>query len=466
MRGLLFILFVLPSWVNGQGILSFKEYKQVVWDNHPLVKQADIAVRRGESNALRARGAFDPKIEATIANKKYNDKNYYNLQGAQLKIPTPFALEFKGTYDLNNGTYLDPSLNTSDQGLIAFGASLPLLQGLVFDERRAAKKLASAFSSYSSAEQQFIINDLLLNAYKMYWDWWANVEKEKLSKEIFDFTQQRFNNMRDRAKLGLVADFDTLESAIQKGVRQQLWMEAQTNEIKSRYVLSTMLWTGDSLQQPLYIDPMTKPEVAILTSIISPRFENEFLSLLDSIPYTHPQLQIYQAKLEMLETEIKWKKEKIKPKLNIHYNALTEPLGNGEFQNISTQNYKWGIDFAFPLLVREARGDMQMSTLKRDELQFEIQQKTQELKNKAWTAFQTKSLVIEQINTAFANAQGYYALLLGERIKFTQGESSLFLLNQREIQYAESQSKWIDLQLKMINLHYEMIYALGRLSDL
>jgi len=62
--------------------------------------------------------------------------------------------------------------------------------------------------------------------------------------------------------------------------------------------------------------------------------------------------------------------------------------------------------------------------------------------------------------------EGYFALLEGERIKFMNGESSLFMVNQREIQYAEARIKQIDLQQKKIKNYLELLFHLGIIQRL
>ena len=158
-------------------------------------------------------------------------------------------MEFKGGYDLNNGSYLDPSQTTSDQGLMTLGMSLPLLQGLVMDERRAARRMADGFMEYSTQEREVLTNELLLTAYDLYWQWWSNYEKTRMANEILQFSQERLENIKLRALLGQSAAFDTIEAGIQVGLRTQQFQEFELQELKSRVLLSHMLWQDDSPNQ-------------------------------------------------------------------------------------------------------------------------------------------------------------------------------------------------------------------------
>ncbi|MEN9639482.1 MAG: hypothetical protein RLZZ262_1350 [Bacteroidota bacterium] len=462
-----FLIALTPLFVQGQDTLRFSEYKNAVFNFHPLIQQAGLAINRGEANLLSAKGGFDPKLEANSSSKYYKGKNYYNLSGAQLKYPTPFAVELKGAYDLNNGAYLDPSQTTSDQGLMTIGLSLPLLQGLITDERRATRKIADGFMDYSIQERNLLTNQVLLVAYDLYWQWWSNYEKTQMAREILAYSKDRFDNVKIRTILGQSAAFDTIEAGIQVGLRTQQLQELELQELKSRLMLSTMLWQDDSLSQSaVYIADGAKPDSINFFYEFQSWINDNFLKTLDSLQMTHPELMQYEAKLKMTDAELQWKREKVKPKLNLEYNLLAEPIGTSENTNFTTENYKWGLDFSFPLLARSARGELRMSQIKREEIRLSLQQKSQEIKNKAITSYRSLFSLNEQLKTAKQNVAGYYTLLDGERIRFNNGESSLFLLNQREIQYVEARIKYIDLQQKLIKNYLELAFNLARIQSL
>jgi outer membrane protein TolC len=465
---LLFILCCLaPLCLQAQDTLQFSEFRTAVLRFHPMLKKASLAAERGQANLLRAKGYFDPKLEANSASKFYKGKNYYSLQGAQIKYPTPFAMELKGGFDLNDGTYLDPSLTTSNQGLVSLGVSMPLLQGLVMDERRAMRKVANAFVEYSELEQAVLTNELLLIAYDSYWQWWSSFEKKRMSEEILQFSLERMSNVRTRALLGQAAVFDTVEARIQVGLRTQQFQEFGLLELKSRYFLSTMLWQGDSLTDAgVYVNDGTLPANPREFDEIDGWLDENFLKQLDTLQWTNPELQQYDANLKMTSAELRWKREKIKPKLNLQYHFLNEPIGSSNESGFSTENYKWGMEFSFPLLAREARGDMRTTQIKLEEIGLSYQQKTQETKNKALTAYRSLFALQDQLDITAQNVDGYFALLEGERIKFMNGESSLFMVNQREIQYAEARIKQIDLQQKKIKNYLELLFHMGIIQRL
>ena len=72
-------------------ILRFEEYMGYVKKHHPMVKQAELQLSEGEATLLRARGGFDPKIEADLDRKKFKGTEYYNELNATFAVGRNYA---------------------------------------------------------------------------------------------------------------------------------------------------------------------------------------------------------------------------------------------------------------------------------------------------------------------------------------------------------------------------------------
>lgn len=442
---------------------TFDTYKNLVRNNHPLILQANLNLLKGESQVRKAKGGFDPRIQASFDNKEYQGKEYYSLSEATIKIPTPFAVELKGGFELNDGVYLNQQDQTPDDGLYTAGLSLPLLQGLVMDERRTALRQSRAFQLYSNSERYVMTNELLLKAYNGYWEWWAAQRKVFVAEGLADIAKTRLEAVKQRAFAGQAPLIDTLEAHIQWQMRKQNTVEARILETKNRLLLSAFVWSNSDQQTESV--SMQLPSAARSSDpgmINSPYefVEVNFLAILDTISDSNPYLRQFDAKLDGLYADEKWKREKLKPRLNANYNLLSGSTGSVE-DGFGTTNYKWGFDFYFPVLLRESRGDLELTRIKIAETKLEFNYKKQEFKNKALAVYQNIPLLQDQLQIASDNRNNYERLLDAERIKFFNGESTLFLVNQREIQYADAQTKVIDLQLKLEQTKNELLFLVG-----
>lgn len=462
------IAFFIALWWAGTciaqptvpaGEFSFEEFKQAVLNNHPMARQAKLQSGKGEAQLRKVKGNFDPKLEGSFIAKQYSGKEYFNLTNASVKLPTPFAAEIKSGFDMNSGFYLNPEDLTPQNGLWTAGISVPLLQGLVIDERRAQLRMARAYVDYTAAERDIMMNELLFRAFNSYWEWWAAVEKLKVAQEMENVTRDRFQATKSRALSGQAALIDTVEAFMILQNRMQQVQEAKMNETKARWTLSSFIWLSENAEEATVLSENNIPSQPM--RMLGPQFLQT-----DSIQVSNPVLRQYQYKLAALSVEEKWKREKLKPKFNVNYNLLsqsTQGKGGEEQSMFSTNNYKWGMDFSFPILIRESRGDLALQRIKIQETQLEFAQKAQDTFNKASAANTNLQLMRQQLVLANQNVSNLDRLLSAERNRFFEGESSLFLVNQREIQYIDGRNKVIDLNLKIEVTTNELGYLTGNL---
>jgi outer membrane protein TolC len=462
---LLLTAFLWVSVCFGQqnipsGEFSFDEFRQTVLNNHPLARQAKLQEGKGEAQLRKVKGNFDPKLEGAFVAKQYGGKEYFNLTNATLMLPTPFAAELKSGFDMNSGFYLNPEDLTPKDGLWTAGISMPLLQGLVIDERRAQLRMAKAYVSYTQAERDILINELLLRAFNSYWEWWAAVEKLEVAQEMETVTRDRFQATKSRAIAGQAALIDTVEAFMILQTRMQQVQEAKMNETKARWGLSSFVWKNDNAEEASILSENNTPSQPMRMLGV------QFLQS-DSLQLSNPALRQYQFKLAALSVEEKWKREKLKPKFNLNYNLLsqsTQGKGGEDQSMFSTNNYKWGMDFSFPILIRESRGDLALQRIKIQETQLEFIQKAQDTYNKASAANTNLQLMRQQLILANQNVSNLDRLLNAEKQRFFEGESSLFLVNQRELQYIDGRNKVVDLNLKIEITTNELGYLTGKLQ--
>ena len=121
-------------------VFSYDEYLGFVRKFHPLVKIANLEISQAQANLLQARGAFDPKIEADFNSKDFKGNSYYSVFNGSFKIPTWYGIELKAAFENNQGLYLNPEQTLPNTGLTSVGITIPVLQGLVINQRMADLK--------------------------------------------------------------------------------------------------------------------------------------------------------------------------------------------------------------------------------------------------------------------------------------------------------------------------------------
>lgn len=439
--------------------LTQDDFLKMVRTFHPIAKQADLILKNANANKQAANGGFDPKLFYDTRNKFYDNTNYYNSSVGGLVIPTWYGVDFKLGYENNNGAFLNPENKLPSQGLLYSQISLPILQGLIIDERRATLKKAILFEKMSEFEKSNLLNELMYNAGKTYWNWQIAYSNFQVFKSSITIAQERFNAVKKTAELGDRPFIDTVEANIQLQERFLSYQQSQLEYQTQSLLLSNYLWMEKNI--PLELSEKTIPESKSSANTTNYDVANNDESIFENQIKNHPVLKIYQYKLQQLEIEKKVKQDKLKPSLNLNYNPLFNP-NNINFA--PPLNNKWGLSFAFPLFLRKERGELKMAKIKIQNTQYENNNKQTEIVNKTKSIYIEFKSLIKQFDLYESTVKNYEKLWLAEKTMFDSGESSLFIINSREMSYINSQLKLNELYIKKKKAALELNYSLGILN--
>ncbi len=461
MQKLFILLFVICSnqicvaQNDSEKILSVQDFIEKVKQHHPLAKVANIAIEKAKANLLTAKGGFDPVLELEARQKTFDSKNYYTYNNAELKVPLPIG-DIKTGIERNGGQFLESEI-TSGRSSYA-GIEVPLAKGLLIDKRRAFLQQAKIAVEQSTAQQRALVNDLLLDAYESYYQWAGNFRLYNIFSEYVNVSSDRLRLVRISQQNGDRAVMDTTEAFAQLQNFILLQGEAQVKMMSAKFMLNNFIWDANGLPQSIAQNIL--PD----TSLISSNFTSQpLLDLIELGKTQNPILQQTRFKLDILQVEKRLKFQGLLPTINLKGNILSKDFYT--FKNtgaafLDNNNY-WGIDIKIPLRFREGRGDYRLAKLKLAETNWELKQKTLEIENKVNDYFNKFTLFEKQLliaNDAFKN---YSSLLRIEFLRFTSGESSLFLVNTRENKVLEIQQKLIELQVKLLKAKYGLDWAAG-----
>jgi len=466
MKRLLFISFLIVPIIGtiaqtkSSDILSFDNFMEIVRTYHPIAKQADLQIAKGKAYLLKSKGGFDPILQGDASQKYFNGSKYYSVLDANLQIPTWFGIQLQSGYQNANGNRLNPQNYTPDDGLWYAGISVPLGKGLFIDQRRADLKQAKIFNESSVVEQRRILNELIYEAGKAYYDWFKSYNKLLVYREALELAETRYKAIQQSVLFGDKPAFDTLESGIQIQTRNFQVEQALLELQNSRELLSVYLWAESYF--PLELNLNSVP-TSRLTMIPSP-FDTNYAQQIHSLKAQHPEIMGYQYKIDFKRVEYRLNKENLKPKLDLNYNALSEPIAENPFTNYSINNYNWGASLAFPLFVRKARGELKLTDIQLQEMQNNLSFKTELVEYKANMAINSWKTTYKQILIFNRTVEDYRKLVFGEQTLFNNGESSLFLVNYRETSYIDAQTKLIDALAENLKSKLNLEFALGILK--
>lgn len=438
--------------------ISEQDFLSLVMENHPLIQQAENLREMGDFAVMAAKGNFDPELFSKNKQKYYDQKNYYQYSESGISLPTRTGITLQGGYDWTSGEFLNNEATLPSTGLWYAGVSVPVLQGLFIDDRRAALQKAFVDRRAFENEAQLLLIDILLEGSNYYWQFAKFQYQKKVIEDAIELATDNFENYKKAYEQGDKPAVDTLEASIQL---QNLSIQNQQLEVdleNAKLNLFTFLWGKD---QPI-------EESDLKASAINNISQNRIDSLRASLPIfiqEHPAIRESEFKIQKLQIENRLKREKLKPKLNLEYNLLQDPAENiTEIQGLD--NYKWGLSFSMPLFLRQPRGELKMNEIKLENTNFELQQKQLSIRNKARQYENTFENIAQQLETYQNIVVQYESLLAAELRKFEIGESSIFLINYRQMSLVNARMKYIELQAKYRLYYRQWLHSLGAKPEL
>ncbi len=450
------LAFSNDSTLVYDSVLSEQNYIAIVKQHHPISLQARNIVKRGESLVRNARGSFDPKIYANHLDKNFQTTNYYDLTDIGLKIPTWFGIELKTGWEYAYGSFTNPENKTPNNGLYYTGISISPSE-LIIDKRKATLLKAKEYRQMSIHNQNEVLNDLFRDAIYEYWNWSAQYQKKSILETTLKNIEIRMKNTRVLFEYGELSILDTLETYTQLQAVKVAWLESRLLFQQATLNINNYLWIKGLI--PMEVSYNLHPE------LIDPKRFQSSSSQKDELMKNHPTLNAYQNKLNALEISQRLQTQSLLPKLDLQYNLLSTDAPNNT-NSYSQNNYKWGINFSVPLLLRKERGQLQLAKIAVNQQELKLKLKQQTLSTKADSYLvMIKNLKLQrQLYKKAVN--GYYTLLRQEEKKVENGESTFFKLTIRENKFYNAQLKYVDIQLKLIKSHLSYTHTLGQFYKL
>jgi outer membrane protein TolC len=471
----LFILYIWSaSWVMAQGVadslpvMPLTQFLNNIKLEHPLARNADLLLRQAEAQVRQARGAFDPKLFSDWQQKSFDGKNYYRVGEMGAKVTTLFGPEIKSSFNTAGGNFLNSADQLPDPGQALLGLTVPLLNGLFFDPNRAGLQVAQLDRDGLAAERRALLNDLLLQAGITYINWSVAYNQLRITEQAYQLSLVRFRGIRESYFVGDKPAVDTIETFTQVQTWQLELNDALVAFRNANLSMQALRWEqgrAPSATTPWNWRPDELNQLVQLPAIPVDSFTR-------SLELLHPDLRRLQVDLRQLEVDRRLAAEQFKPRLDLSYNLLARGFDftptNKEGVPITltealSGNFKWGLNFSFPLFLRKERGKMELIQVKQLQTTNKFDQKRIEIENKVRNYFNDYENSLNQIQRYQTLVRNLQALLQAEQRKFEAGESSIFLINSREQKLIETQLKFNKLQGEFAKNLLSVYWAAGRL---
>jgi len=436
--------------------LTFDAYLGYIKQFHPTVKQANLDLNQAQAQILAARGGFDPKIEVDYVTKQFNESDYYQILNSTFKIPTWFGIEIKAAFEQADGIYLNPESTFPASGLASLGITVPVGQGLIINKRMADLRKAKLYQNLTIAERDLLITDVIFDAILAYFDWYRSQQEYDLYQTFLNNATERFQGIRGLIREGDRPAIDSIEAGLLVKNRQLGLEQSRMKLLKSRLELSNFLWLDN--ETPLELQDNMLPEKDLELKVENILQTNGLLIQNIDIE-SHPKIRALENKVNILDVDRRVKGDLLKPRLDLNYNYLSEPTFIRDFNVV---NYKYGLNFSFPIFLRKERGEFRVAKFKVRDAQLDLTLENQVLRNKIDYQLQEIISLNTQLDLANQLLNDFQTMLQAEERMFLFGESSIFLINTRENSLLSSNLQQIDMKLRFCQSHAKLYQILAR----
>jgi hypothetical protein len=428
------LVFMVACFAQRVDTLAVNEasFLKQVYQFAPSVLNSGLQVDIQNQEWLAAKAVFEPKLGGTYAAKNYGDKLYYSKLDAGVKVKTPLGVKVTGGYTQNEGVFLNPEGTVPLQGIAYAGIEIPLGAGLFTDEDRTYIKQQRIENNAAGLVNQLEINDHLLSSGVAYWHWYESIMLLKLSQEAIEQAKNRWQYVILQNKIGEAADIDTLEAFINYQNRQAFLLESTIKWEKYRNYILNFLWKPE-LQQKL---------VAPLVDIdYEAQFPDSFQQR--QITQTHPYVQLLVMDSMINQTNLMLAKEYYKPQVDLAFKLQEDGGSIGNFNYNPTQNNYVGLNVYMPIFLRKQRAKSEQAVIKNEVIGNKKKEALVKLENAQRTYYQNTINLKQSLDLLEVTNDNYKRMLDAEQAKFNAGESSLFIVNNRELKWIESREKYI-----------------------
>lgn len=431
--------------------LTFDAFIRQVDKFYPKLLGADVERKMAGARRLERAGAFDPVLSHVSEYQRVQDifepgkaKNAVHNEG-RVDLLTRSGIKVFTAFRLNPNDTKTPFVPTGKAGEYSAGVALPLMRGRGINEKTAAEQ--RAVIGEPLAEQVFGGNrlEILLKAAATYWDWVGAKARVDVARNLLKLAEARVEQIKLRVKNGDAPQLDVAESEQEIQRRRAAVIKAERDFQKFSLSLSVYFWDASGA-------PDRVPEISDVPPLAP------LPSLLPESTWMRGRVLATLARPELKRIELERKQAKVDLRLaqNMMLPAVDAYLAQGAdtgSQGIGAV-VRGGVSISAPLRQRTARGQVQAAQLKLQKLSLD--EKTEKLRIQAEV-----DDTVSAINTS---AERYFATATeiarardvekGERLRFSAGDSTLFLVNQRERTTAEA-------ELRLIDTHVDYLQALA-----
>lgn len=451
-----FVFFLLMSNCFAQDkVLELEHVFKSIENSFPQILLARNQITQAKGQLMRTYGKFDPQFNTTTRALPFGGyvSNYVDTE---VVLPTYVnGLKVFGGYRNGIGDWPIYYQNylTNTGGEYRAGVSLPVLRNRKLDNERADVLTQREYLKISADNLQSTKIRVYQEAIQVYWNWVQAGHQLLIFRDLLALAQIRQQAIEKQARQGdlpLLAITENQQLIVQREqiVKQgELVFEQAANDLA--------LYYRDNQGKP------KKPIYSQLPKTITS--ENDLnhtrIQLIENHLNQHPELRKLNKMYKITNYKRSLAKNDMQPFLDLTaYTA--KQYGTNGYPLLIPQAGFIGLNFKFPAYQREAKGRYISASSELKQIKNESQFRQDTL------ALRLKNLImglrVSQKQIRLFNKEYELAKKVeeGEKIRFFNGDSSLFLVNQRETITTQAKLNLLNSKVILNKIKYQIKYYL------
>lgn len=424
--------------ING-GTLSMIHVLHSIDKHYPQVKIACLEIAKTGGVLINAQGKFDPALEATTRSQPFG--GYINNYGdTQITLPTLYnGVKLFAGYRNGRGNWPIYYQNylTNSGGEYRAGFSLPLLRDRLIDKDRTDLLSSSQLLLMKQKDAEAVKIRIYQEAIRAYWQWVEAGLQLKTFKQLLQLAQTRQQAIEQQAEQGDLPRLAISENQQQIIQRKQLLNQGRMLFEQAGVNLS--LYYRDNQGKPVIPAENQLPSLAQAAAAVA----GNIAPLRD-----HPALKKLNYYANIVRLKRNLARNELLPQLDATAYTFKQN-GTGGEPLLIPQAAMVGVSYKFPLLRRQAKGNFIQAQTELHQVRLEKRFLYEQLKNEFATMLIGIKRSMRQVNLLKKEFELAQQVQDGETKKFYQGDSTLFLVNQREQTTTQVQLNSLHAQVEL-----------------
>lgn len=434
--------------IQAKGKLTLDIYLRAVDSNFPGLKGALDQQRIATAVRIEKQGVFDPLLSNESGytrmqnTSKIGEPKYVLFNYPKIELPFRSGIRTFLQYRYNPLSSQSPYIETGKHGEISGGVFVPVMRGLFYNEQSVAEKEAKLGENLAVQTFSLTRLDTLLKSGAVYWSWAGAHQKIRVAAHILDLAKLVVGISRQQEANGDLAKIYVTEAEEDVERRDADLTQAKRDFQRFSFRLSAVLFDLGGTPLPLPDEINCPDEMPRPQEYSTEDSERSVILALTR----RPELKAIDVQLQIAELQRKLAENQLLPALN----AVITAGHDGGLKGIG-RTYRGQLTFSQPVLMRTARGKLQAAKLRIDKLRKDRAAEEQRIRNEVYDAISAINLAYLRFAALERQVEKANLVYLGERERLQAGDSTVFLVTERERQLNEARMRTIDAQVEYHN---------------